>query len=293
MLSFQHKIIAVLLATLPLGAQPAAQQPTFDVASVKPSNPDTPSNFNFPLGPGNAYTPNGGYLNATGFPLAVYIGFAYKLNGNDGQSIAKQLPAWAKEDRYDIQARVAGNPTKDEMRILMRSLLADRFKLATHTEDREVPVLAFVVAKEVKLGPQLRPHPADDPCPTTGVSPGETVEGGFPKLCGGLLGLPGNGPGRMRFGGRNITIDFIANSLSAAMGRPMVDRTGLAGTYDFVLEWAPEINTPDKPGVESQIDRTGPTFADALREQLGLKLESQKATLNVLVIDHVERPTTN
>jgi uncharacterized protein (TIGR03435 family) len=266
---------------------------SFDVASVKVSAPDTGSNSNFPLGPGNAYTPNGGYFNATGFPLSLYIGFAYKLNGNDGQSMTRQLPAWAKEERFDIQARVAGNPTKDEMRMLMRSLLAERFKLAMHSEDREAAVLAFVVAKEGKLGPKLRPRPADEACPTTGVAPGETVEGGFPALCGGLLPLRPTGPGRLSFGGRNVTIGFVANSLSGAMGRPMVDRTGLPGNYDFVLDWMPDNAAPARPGFEAPPDRSGPSFAEAVREQLGLKLESQKTMLPMWIVDHVERPAGN
>jgi uncharacterized protein (TIGR03435 family) len=287
MLNFQHTLLFWALAAMPVFAQ------SFDVASVKPSAPDTQPNANFPLGPGNAYTQNGGYFNATGFPLALYIGFAYKLNGNDGQSMARQLPAWAKEERFDIQARVEGNPTKDEMRMLMRSLLADRFKLGMHNEDREAAVLAFVVGKEGKLGPQLRPRPADETCPTAGVAPGETVEGGFPALCGGLLPMRPSAPGRLSFGGRNVTIAFIANSLSGAMGRPMVDRTGLNGNFDFLLEWMPDVAPPAKPGFEAPIDRSGPSFAEAVREQLGLKLESQKAMLPMWIVDHVERPTGN
>ena len=268
---------------------------SFDVASVKLNTTNGPADSNFPLGPGDAYTPNGGRFWATGFPLALYIAFAYKLNGGQGQALNQQLPAWALSDRYDIEARAAGNPTKDEMRQLMRALLADRFKLAVHTESRETPVAAVVLAKEGKLGAQLRRHPEGEPCPTTGVPPGASIEGGFPTLCGGLLGLTPSVPGRFRTGGRNITMVFIATALSGVTnnGRPLVDGTGLDGRFDFVLEWSPEITGPLTPSIADRIDATGPTFEQALRDQLGLKLEARKAPISRLILDHVERPSEN
>ena len=96
--------------------------------------------------------------------------------------------------------------------------------------------------------------------------------------------------GRLRVGGRNVPVDFIANSLGGAMGRPMVDRIGLAGKFDFVLEWAPEIGDPLK---QDRAESSGPPVADAVREQLGFKLEPQKAQIPVSVLDRVERPTAN
>ena len=278
-------------------AQPTPQ-PAFDVASVKPSDrgkPANQANSNFPLGPGDAYTPNGGYFTATNFPLLTYIAFAYKLVGNQLQTLAAQVPAWVLEERFDIQARVKGNPGKDQMRLMMRSLLADRFKLAMHEETRPVSVAALVLAKEGKLGPQIQPHPADSPCPTDADPSLASSDPRFPLLCGGLLQMPPSVAGRLRFGGRNITIEFIAKSLSAgtSSGRPMLDRTGLTGTFDFSLEWTPEIRGPVKPGVEAQLDPSGPTFEQALRDQLGLKLESQKVSLPVFVLDHVEHPSEN
>jgi bla regulator protein BlaR1 len=271
---------------------------TFDVASVKINKTDNPPNANFPLGPGDVYVPNGGLFSATGFPLVTYLFFAYKVIGNQGQYLLPQLPAWATTEKYDIQARAEGNPGKDQMRMLMRGLLADRFKLAMHTEKRELPVLALVLAKHGKTGPQLQAHPAGADCPINvaeGASPTATVAGGFPVLCNGIFGMPASTAGRVKIGARNLTLKFLADSLSAGAnrGRPMTDQTGLTGTFDFTLEYTPEINGTLPPGATFQPDPSGPTLEEALREQLGIKLESSKTTMEVLVLDHVERPSEN
>jgi uncharacterized protein (TIGR03435 family) len=271
------------------------EQPAFDVASVKPNQSSDRPTSNFPLGPGDAYTPNGGYFAATNFPLITYIAFAYKLMGEQGQALADKAPGWVTADRFDITARVEGNPGKNQMRLLMRSLLADRFKLAMHEETRQVSVAALVVIKEGKLGPQIQAHPTDSPCPNDAAPSGISSDARFPLLCGGLLQMQPTVPGRVRLGGRNVTIDFIAKSLSGGtgLGRPLVDRTGLSGTFDFNLEWTPEIRGPVKPSVEAQLDQSGPTFEQALREQLGLKLVSQKGSVSIFVLDHVEHPSEN
>ena len=124
---------------------------------------------------------------------------------------------------------------------MMRALLADRFRLVVHNEDREVQVLAFVLAKPGKTGPHLQPHSEDPPCQTTASpasppalgrapSPIQTTSDGLPVLCNGIFGMPPTAPRHLRFAGRNVTIGFIADSLSAAtnLGRPMVDQTGSA-----------------------------------------------------------------
>jgi uncharacterized protein (TIGR03435 family) len=287
---------AVLAATLLAGT---VQAQTFDVASVKANKTDNPPNSNFPLGPGDVYVPNGGLFSATGFPLVTYLFFAYKIIGNQGQYLLPQLPAWATTDKFDIQARAEGNPGKDQMRILLRGLLADRFKLAIHAEKRELPVLGLVLAKPGKTGPQLQAHAPGTDCPTNatadGPAPSATVAGGFPALCNGIFGMPPSNPGRQKMGARNVTLKFIADSLSgwASFGRPMTDQTGLSGTFDFTLEFTPEFTGPLPPGATFQPDATGPTMEEALREQLGLKLESSKTTMEVLVLDHIERPSEN
>jgi uncharacterized protein (TIGR03435 family) len=274
-----------LFFPIPNVAQSPSRSPTFDVASVKLNQSSAAANSNFPLGPGNAYTPNGGHFSATGFPLTMYINFAYKLMPAQIQQMAAQLPDWAAADHYDIEARVKGDPGKDGMRALMRLLLAERFKLAVHEETKEMPVVALLLMREGKLGPMIQSHPAGTPCPTD-IPPGDlTPDGRFPVLCGGFLQLPPSVRGRTRFGARDITLDFFARNASnvTASGRPVVDATGLTGTFDVSIEFSrSQSNEPeDLP------------FELALKEQLGMKLQPQKAPQKVMVLDHVERPTEN
>jgi uncharacterized protein (TIGR03435 family) len=312
MTSFSRAICSLALAgaaAVPSPGQVGGSQLAFEVASVRRNKSDAPPYSNFPLNSGDFYTANGGLFSAANFPLVTYIFFAYKLQGNQGQSLVAQLPAWVMTDRFDIQARTDGNPTKDQMRLMMRSLLADRFKLAVHTETREVPVLAFVFAKPggalSKPGPQLQPHPSDAPCSTSVAPPSaaapipdafrQMVSGGFPALCNGILGMPPGVPGRSRLGGRNVTIGFMADLLSQRvnLGRPMIDATGLTGTFDFLLEFTPESQAPAPPGLNVAPDPDGPTFEQALRDQLGLKMESRRSPMEIIVLDRVEHPSDN
>src|SRR5579872_634972 len=206
--------IAALAVPLVVGALPAprlraqasaGQPPTpqwqidaggekaFDVVSVKQNTcgPPCPVDGNMPTNPGNVMPPNGGLFRVTNCWLNSLIAFAFKIYPN--QSVASQLPNWAKTYRFDIEARAESNPTKDQMRLMAQSLLADRFKLAVHHETRQLPVYALVLDKPRKLGPQLQQHPDDSSCSTAldgaGVSaPGSaaTVDGGFPEICGGV-----------------------------------------------------------------------------------------------------------
>jgi uncharacterized protein (TIGR03435 family) len=283
----------------------AGGQMEFDVASVKP-NTTAPSRdtitSNIPLGPQDMFAPTGGLLSATNFPLLQYIVFAYKLTPNQVRDARSQLPKWATTDRFDIQARAAGNPTKDQYRLMMQALLADRFKLAVHFETRQLPVLVLVLDKPGKLGPQLRPHPADSPCSTAaapggGPGPQPTVAGGFPEICGVLVGVQPSAPGRFRGGARNVPIAMLTSMMSipqiTGVDRPVLDKSGLSGTYDFVIEFTPQLTGPLPPGANFQPDPNGPTFMEALKEQLGLKLESQTGPVDVIVVDHVEPPSEN
>jgi len=274
-------------------AAPLIAQTTFDVASIKRNNSeDAPANSNVPLGPGDSYRPTGGHFTATNFRLAEYIAFAYQVTSGQWQPLLDQLPAWAKEDRYDIQARVEGNPGKNQLRAMMRALLADRCKLAIHEESRQIPVAALVLVKAGRLGPQIQAHLADAPCPLDASESDVTPDQRFPVLCGGFRPMPPRGSGNIRVGGRNLTLEFIADSLSVVSdsGRAIVDRTGLQGRFDFNLEWtrqrvsaAPEISAAP----------VGANFEEALKEQLGFKMESQKGKVAVLVLDHIEPPSGN
>jgi uncharacterized protein (TIGR03435 family) len=284
---FRSVLAAALFTALATGQ-------TFDVASVKPSQPGVQSNSNFPLGPGDVYVQNGGLFAANNLPLVTYIFFAYKFIGNQAQSLLPQLPDWVKTEQFDIQARAAGTPGKDQMRLMIRALLADRFKLAVHNETREVPVFAFVLVKPGKTGPQLKLHSEGVPCSTEAPpsiaqqAPLSTVEGGLPALCNGIFGMPPSVPGRTRAAARNISLAFIADSLSsrANLGRPMIDKTGLTGAVDFSLEWTPD-------GAEAPVDSNTLSLQEALKEQLGIRLQSDKASTSVLVLDHVEHPSAN
>jgi bla regulator protein BlaR1 len=262
---------------------------SFEVASVKQDpGPFRPPNF--PLDPGDAYAVTGGRFSAD-FTLPTYITFAYKLSltQEQRQALLAHLPKWVSEDRFNIQAKAAqGNPTKDQMRLMMQALLADRFKLAVHFETQESPVLALVLVKPGKLGPKLRLHSEGPPCD---APPSPDV---FPPKC--YVMMMSMNTGRMPIGAsRDTTMPLIADALPSMGGlaRPVVDRTGLSGKFDFTLEWAPEPDSiPRAPG-EPVPDIQGPSFQAALREQLGLKLESAKAPLQVLIIDRVERPSEN
>lgn len=297
-----------LQAQTPKGRAPAvsthqtAEQPSFEVASVKANMSDDPADSNFSLGPGDVYTPNGGRFSATNFPLITYIYFAYRIIGDQLQSLLSQLPAWVATERFDIQARTDGNPakdTKDQMRLMMRTLLADRFGMKTRYEMRQVPVFALLLARPGKTGPRLQAHPEASSCstvPPSHSSPAPpAVAGGYPVLCGGLLEMRPSASGRLRQGARNVTMGFIATQLAAMgkLGRPVIDRTGLGGTFDFALEWVPETDVSQPPGSDFQPDPMGPTFLEALREQLGLRLDSEKGPTEVLVVDHLEHPSGN
>ena len=288
----------------------------FDVASVKRNTSGPPPSFESPnssgnlpnsnvsLAPGDAYAPTGGLFTATNLTLLNYMVFAYKVTGNQVQLLRPQLPKWANTDRFDIQGRAVGNPGKDQMRLMMRSLLADRFKLAVHTETRQLPVFALLLVKPGKTGPQLQPHPNDESCsmtppPTAShgspAPPSPTVAGGFPATCGGLVELQPSAAGRVNLGARNVPISLLAVSLTGwgNLDRPILDQTGLSGPFDYHLEWTPQFEGPAPPDATFQPDPTGPTFLEALKEQFGLKLEPQTGPVDIIVVDHLEHPSEN
>jgi uncharacterized protein (TIGR03435 family) len=267
----------------------------FDVASIKlDTGPFRPPNF--PLDTGPAYRPVGGRFTAD-FPLMTYLTFAYKLQLAPEQRkvLMAHLPGWVTTDRYDIQARAPGTPTKDQMRLMMQSLLADRFKLGVHFETPTVPVFAMTLMKAGKTGPGLRPHGEGPLCDKAAPMPVLSGAGlpdpaaVFPPACDVYMVL--KGPKGIRVGSRNTTMELIAETLSgfSELGRPVVDQTGLSGRYDFRIEWMPELNRTPSPDVDSQ----APSLREAVREELGVKLESTKARIRVPIVDHVERPSEN
>ena len=275
---------------------------SFEVASVKEnksgvSDSNRPTS-NVPLDAQSLYAPTGGLFSATNFPLLEYMRFAYKLTPEQSRALYSQVP-WANTNRWDTEGRASGNPTKDQMRLMMQSLLVDRFKLALHFETRQLPVFALVLNKSGKFGPQLRPHAGDPPCSTAPPPPTSapgfqaTDVDGFPELCGGFLRLQPSVPGSFRVGARDVPMAMFAMLFSNPMtgvDRPIMDRTGVTGKFDFIIEFTLQPKLTQPPEASSQAADAGPTFLEALNDQLGLKLESTTGSVDTLVMDHIEKP---
>jgi len=272
----------------------------FEVASIRPAEPGS---FIFPtinMAVDDTAVPPGGRLTAD-FPLRVYIEFAYKImpTPEQEQAMFAHLPKWVSDDKFVIRAEAVENPTKDQLRLMMQSLLANRFKLAVHFEARTVPVLAIVLINPGKTGPRLRPHSEGLACDCRWIAPPDrsspTVPpGGFVPECGYAQAI--DGPNHtVLLGSRNTTIGQIADYLGSlgTLGRPVVDRTGLDGRFDFSLSWLHERSGPSPSGADAQLDPGGPSLFEALKDQLGLKLKPVNAPVSVLVIDHVEPPSPN
>jgi uncharacterized protein (TIGR03435 family) len=195
-------------------------------------------------------------------------------------------PEWVRTERFEVQATAEGAPPQDIQRLMLRRLLAERFKLETRLESRTMPRYALVMAREDgRLGPKLRPSAVDcaatlkdiwAPRPAGCNAPRE------PRLAGGSM--------TFMFQGQPIAV--LANRLQPIVGRFVVDKTGLKGPYDIELE----TELPPLPGVaEEKFGKPGVGLAlsTVLPDQLGLKLESERGPVEILVIDRVERPTPN
>ena len=278
---------------------------SFGVASVKLNKSSDPPHWNIALGPGDFMRPVGGLFQASNMPLASYIVFAYKVSG-DMRYLMPGLPDWIYSEHFDIEARAEGSPTKDQFRLMVQSLLAERFHLAMHHEMREVPVFALVLSKTGKTGPQMILHSDEATCtpmaqfavwpaPPLPVRPAQRGDALsiLPELpCGAFAVLQPKAPGWIRMGARKISLQLLASQqLSGAdyLDRPVVDRTGLTGAFDLWYEWMPRYN--ELAG--SLQERTGPSLQEALQEQLGLSLKAQKAVMDVMVVDTLTHPSEN
>lgn len=243
----------------------------------------------------------------------TFISFAYKLSAADqGKADFEQLTKWTATDSFDVEARAEGNPTKDQMRLMMQSLLAERFKLAAHFETREGPVFALTLVKPGKLGPKLRPHAEGPPCPEsyTLQAPGLPIPNEvFPPDCG--TAAMRERIGVRTVGSRDTTMALLADVVKAYGGiagevdKPVLDKTGLSGRFDFTIEYTPGQN--DSIRRVNDLLRSnaanadplpppnpeGAPFLNAVRDQLGLKLVRSTGPIRRLVIDHVEWPSEN
>jgi bla regulator protein blaR1 len=309
----------LLLAAAPASAQtspsPAQSAPTqlpawqiaagskmeFEVASIHLGDPGKFTPPTFALNIDETSIPPGGHFKA-GFTLPVYIEFAYKLmlTREERDAMLAHLPKWVGTQPFVIDAKAPmTDATKDQMRLMMQSLLADRFKLAVHFETQGLPAFALVAIKPGKTGPRLRPHAEGLACDAKWVAPPDRTSpsvppGGFMPTCGAVALLLGPNH-TFILGSRNITMDHLAQYLPTLIpfGRPIIDRTGLTGSFDFSLQFAPEPNGASTVDSATQPDLEGPTAFEALKEQLGLTLKPIKASLQTLVIDHVEQPSPN
>ena len=301
--------LATLLAATAASAQAPAATPAaaFDVASVKPSNPSPdPTN---PLSQIALMLPQpGGRFTATNTPLRMLIMAAYELK-QDAQ-LTGGPPAMLAA-KYDITARAAGTATlaMKELPQLLRSLLADRFKLKAHTESRELPLYDLVLARsDGRLGPELRPSKSEcSKADELAADQGAALAKGD---LASFVGKPGpcmvttdtsGGPLNLMMRGDGQEMKQLVEVLSQLTGRAVRDKTGLTGRYDFamtmdlqmVLALAQRMgaNIPAAAANIPQAD--GSSLMTALNEQLGLKLESTRSPLDVLTIDGVEAPVAD
>jgi uncharacterized protein (TIGR03435 family) len=263
-----------------------APLPSFEVASIKP-NRSGDMRFFISMAPGR--------FTATGATTKFLIEDAYDVK--DFQ--VSGGPSWINSERYDIEAKEPDSVVEElpklppeqrrkVLRSMVQSLLADRFKLKLTRGTKEMPVYALVVAKN---GPKLQEA---KPVDTQADAP--SGPGGHPHLP-----MMRMSPGELT--GQGVALSFLASALSQQLGRTVLDQTGLKGNYDFTLKWTPEqgegmmLGGPGgggpPPDSAPPPDTSGPSIFTAIQEQLGLKLETTKGPVEVLVIDHVEKPSEN
>jgi uncharacterized protein (TIGR03435 family) len=273
---FLISLTLVLIASVSLGslaqqtsaASPpkpmaADADPSFEVATIKPDNSGMRGL--------QALNLQGRNLRTVNSSLVDLISFAYEVQ-------AKQIqggPDWIDNDRYDIIGvpDQAGEPNMQQIRIMLRKLLADRFGLIFHHDKRELSAFVLTVAKS---GPRLASTQFNGPSPSLGL---------IPKSEGLALAV------------RNGTMtDFTGYLQAFVLDRPVVDHTGLTGRYDFAFTFTPDDSqfNGDPPRLPTKTDSTepAPSFFQAI-QQVGLKLDAQKTAVDVIAIDHVEKPSAN
>jgi uncharacterized protein (TIGR03435 family) len=263
------------------GARPEDAKPQFEVASIKPSSPDAR---------GTSVRPVGNGISIGNMTLKELIVLAYRVQPFQ----VSGGPAWFDSVHYDITAKSEKAPKLDDIPLMLQALLADRFQLALHHESKELPIYAVVLArKDGKLGPNLTESKPGSCTPIDPTKPPPPPKPGEPPLpgCGGMM----TGLDRLRAVGTPIS---GLESLSRILGRTVIDKTGLTGTYDMKAEWTLDDNqlaniTPPGAPRSTSPDNAGPSIFTAFQEQLGLKLESQKGPVEVLVIDRAEKPSEN
>jgi uncharacterized protein (TIGR03435 family) len=275
-----ESIVAGVLNVPLLRARSSAAQagsPAFEVASVKPNRSrEVKQEF--------SVTANGSFrlTNAT---VRMLIRMAYRVQ--DFQILAP--PSWTDIDRFDVTARAPGGTTTAAVPQMLRALLQDRFALLAHADMRDMPIYALVVSsRDAALGPRIRRTPSGASAECAAQRANREAPGRSDgRPCG--ISIAG---GTITAG--DATFGQLLGLLSPLVGRVAVDKTKLDGTFDYNLSWTlDQFVATGTFGVPSEraIDSNGPSIFTAVQEQLGLKLESTKGPVDVLVIDHVEQPT--
>ncbi len=243
----------------------------FEAASIKPSAPQEMGRIRV----GISMLP-GGRISMTGVTVKELMKQAYGIR--DFQIVGG--PAWLGTERYDVTAKPEDAANQEQVKLMVQALLADRFKLQFHRETKELPTYALVVAKG---GSKLKPY----------VEPERDSRGS---------GGGGGGMMRMMRGGHfeanGVPLAALANQLSQVLGRSVIDKTELKGDYDFKLDWTPDENQPGLmklPGGEAPPPSSGDgvSIFAAVQEQLGLKLESTKGPVEILIVDRAEKASEN
>ena len=270
--------IAIGLLNVPASpAQSTEARPKFEVASVKPSNLADRRPL-YQVGPD-------GRLTVVNFTLKMLIQKAYgiKLLQISGG------PRWIGSDLFDIEAKPEASAKRDQVNLMLQSLLAERFQLVTRRDTREMPVYALVAAKN---GPKFKESNESDPSIIDFAARGITPPVRRPPVTVIRRGL---------LHAQEATMTGFAFQLSEILGRMVVDKTGLTAKYDLKVEWQPDENqianfnamrVAEGYGAPAP-DSLGPSLFNALQEQLGLKLESEKGPVEMLVVERIERPLAN
>jgi uncharacterized protein (TIGR03435 family) len=283
---------AMIALVLCAGSVLLAQAPaTFDVVSIKPNTSGDPMN-RLAIEPGGRYR----WTNTT---LQQLIGMSYQRRPFDNREIVGG-PDWLASARFDVIAHAGSTALllgpdgfPGPLFAMVRAMLEDRFQLKTHDEQRERPVYALTLARrDGTLGPRLTRSTIDCTAVMRDQVQGKRPE---PTPAGLLPCAIRPAPGRLQ--GSALSLEGFAGVLSSLVGRPVIDRTGLSGNFDVDLEFTPELvqglagapAAAPPPPARSDL----PSVFTAVQEQLGLKLESTRAPVDVLVIDRAERPSDN
>ena len=267
------------------GASGQTSKATFEVASVKPATPLGPRGMQADRkgGPGHG---DPGMYTCANCPVYWVVSEAFDL---DTYEIA--APDWLHEVRFDFAAKIPPGTSQEVFHQMLQNLLAERFRLAVHREKREMPVYELTVAKN---GPKFAESAAKDDSQPKDDAPGRLRrdKDGFPILGGGMTMAVVPGHARIRSEGQ--TMAWFAGMLRGQLHGPVIDATGLAGKYDFELSWAFEENNADGTPASGLQDVYRSALIGALPPQLGLRATQKKGTVEVLVIDHIEKaPSAN